>query len=258
MDRASLEQLLGQGLSLAEIGRRFGKDPSTIGYWVKKHGLKAIGSDKYSPKGGLRRDELEPLVIAGASLAQIANAVGRSTATVRHWLAKYGLRTQCPAGAPRRPGAEQALVKGLRRATVVCPRHGAAEHVRDARGYYRCRQCRVESVVRRRRKVKQTLVAEAGGRCRLCGYDRCLAALEFHHLDPGEKAFGLAQCGAHSIDKLRAEIRKCMLLCANCHAEVEAGFVELTDALLMHLPPANYNDRGMSYNEPTAAVVRPW
>jgi hypothetical protein len=100
--------------------------------------------------------------------------------------------------------------------------------------------------VRRRRKVKQTLVSEAGGRCRLCGYDRCAAALEFHHLNPGEKAFGLAQCGAHSIDKLRAEVRKCMLLCSNCHAEVEAGFVQLPNALVEYAPAADGNDRGMS------------
>jgi len=246
MDRASLEQLLGQRLSLAEIGRRFGKDPSTVGYWIKKHELEAAGSKKFAPRGGLRREDLEPLVANGASIAQIADAVGRSMGTVRHWLAKYGLRTQCPAGAPRRPGAQQALVEGLRQAVVVCPRHGATEHVRDARGHYRCRQCRVEAVVRRRRKVKRTLVAEAGGRCRLCGYDRCTAALEFHHLDPSEKAFGLGQRGAHSIEKLRVEVRKCMLLCANCHAEVEAGFVELSDSVARHLPAVDDDRRGMS------------
>jgi transposase len=230
MDRASLEHLLSQGLSLAEIGRRFGKDPSTVGYWIKKHGLEAAGSEKFAPKGGLRREDLEPLVADGASIAQIAEAVGRSMGTVRHWLARYDMRTQCPAGARRRPGTQQALAEGLQQAVVACPRHGATEHVRDARGHYRCRQCRVESVVRRRRKVKQTLVTEAGGRCRLCGYDRCTAALEFHHLDPSEKAFGLAQRGARSIEMLRAEVRKCVLLCANCHAEVEAGVLRLPDA----------------------------
>jgi len=246
MDRGSLEQLLGQGLSLAEIGRRVEKDPSTVGYWIKKHGLEATGSEKFTPKGGLRREELERLVADGASIAQIASAVGRSMGTVRHWLAKYGLHTECPAGAPRRPGAQRALAEGLREAVLVCPRHGAVEHVRDARGHYRCRQCRVESVVRRRRKVKRTLVAEAGGSCRLCGYDRCTAALEFHHLNPSEKAFGLARFGAHSIEKLRAEIRKCVLLCANCHAEVEAGFVELPDAFAQQLAPVDDDRRGMS------------
>jgi transposase len=227
MDRASLEQSLGEGLSLAEIGRRFDKDPSTVGYWVKRHGLKALGSDKFAPRGGLRREELEPLVVEGASLAQIADAVGRSMGTVRHWLKRYGLRTRGRQGAPSRDGVEEARSEDLTKAMIVCPRHGPSEHLRESRGYYRCRQCRIEAVVRRRRKVKQILVAEAGGRCQLCHYSRCLAALEFHHLDPAAKAFGVSRRGARSLTRLRAETRKCVLLCSNCHAEVEAGFVDL-------------------------------
>lgn len=72
------------------------------------------------------------------------------------------------------------------------------------------------------------LVAEAGGQCALCGYDRHHAALQFHHVDPGTKSFGLGVRGiTRSIEKLRAEATKCVLLCANCHAELEAGAVEL-------------------------------
>ena len=78
--------------------------------------------------------------------------------------------------------------------------------------------------MRRRRRVKGILVEEAGGCCRLCRYDRCLAALQFHHLDPSAKQFGVGQDGvARSIERLRAEVRKCILLCSNCHAEVESG-----------------------------------
>jgi hypothetical protein len=73
--------------------------------------------------------------------------------------------------------------------------------------------------------VKALLVEEAGGKCTLCGYDRCVAALQFHHLDPSTKAFGLSRKGVtKGIDSLRAEAAKCVLLCANCHAEVEGGF----------------------------------
>ena len=82
--------------------------------------------------------------------------------------------------------------------------------------------------MRRRRKVKTLVVAEAGGRCRLCGYDRCVAALHFHHVDPDTKSFALSQGGfTKSVERLRAEAAKCVLLCSNCHAEVEAGIVKL-------------------------------
>jgi hypothetical protein len=93
----------------------------------------------------------------------------------------------------------------------------------------RCVKCRSEAVARRRRKVKEILVAEAGGGCLLCGYAKHSVALQFHHLDPSTKSFGLGVRGiTRSIDKLREEAAKCALLCANCHAEVEAGHVELS------------------------------
>jgi hypothetical protein len=69
---------------------------------------------------------------------------------------------------------------------------------------------------------------ESPGRCRLCGYDRCPAALQFHHLDPGEKSFALSREGVtRSLAEAQAEAAKCVLLCANCHAEIEAGYREL-------------------------------
>jgi transposase-like protein len=74
MDRASLEQLLGQGLSLAEIGRRFGRHEATVSYWVKKHGLEAANRAWHVSRGGIARHDLEMLVEAGKSIAEIAEA----------------------------------------------------------------------------------------------------------------------------------------------------------------------------------------
>jgi transposase len=228
MDRASLEQFLSQGLSLAEIGLRVGRHEATVSYWLKKYGLDAVNRDKHEAKGGIMREELEPLVAAGMSIAETAEALGRSKATVRHWLGKYGLRTGGGVGRRSAEASRAAREAGLAEATLTCPTHGRGEHVRDTRGYFRCRRCRQEAVVRRRRRVKAILVEEAGGCCRLCGYDRCVAALQFHHLDPTTKEFGVAANGmARSIERLRAEVRKCVLLCSNCHAEVESGFASI-------------------------------
>jgi IS30 family transposase len=62
MDRAALEQLLAQGLSLAEIGRRVGRHEATISYWLKKYGLSAVHRGRFSPRGGLGREQLVTLV----------------------------------------------------------------------------------------------------------------------------------------------------------------------------------------------------
>jgi transposase len=222
MDRASLRQLLGQGLSLAEIGRRVGLHESTVGYWVQQHGLRAVNREKYAARGGLKREELEPLVAEGMSTAQIAEAVGCGKTTVRHWLREYGLKTQW---AERRRGSNAHQPEMV----LSCPRHGMTAFKRRSKGGYRCAKCRSEAVARRRRKVKQQLVDDAGGRCSVCGYSRCIAALEFHHLVPADKSFSLSHRGvARSLDKARLEASKCALLCANCHAEVEAGVITLT------------------------------
>ena len=80
----------------------------------------------------------------------------------------------------------------------------------------------------RRRRIKRQLIEEAGGGCILCGYDRFPGALQFHHLDPAQKSFALSVQGvARSLEKARAEAAKCVLMCANCHAEVEGGLATI-------------------------------
>jgi transposase len=50
VDRDSLVVLLGQGLSVEEIGRRFDRHPSTVSYWLRKHGLEAVKKDKHAAR----------------------------------------------------------------------------------------------------------------------------------------------------------------------------------------------------------------
>jgi hypothetical protein len=222
MDRALLEEMLAEGLSLAAMGRRLGVHESTVAGQLWVHGLQAVNAEKHAARGGLTREQLEPLVEAGMSIAQIAAEVDRSKATVRHWLRRHGLKTWSPSGSRRKAESHAALGAGLREARMRCARHGDTEFVIDGGGYYRCRKCRAEAVSRRRRKMKAILVQEAGGACSACGYSESPRALHFHHLDPSEKSFELNAKGvALALDTLRVEARKCVLLCSNCHAEVE-------------------------------------
>ena len=68
-------------------------------------------------------------------------------------------------------------------------------------------------------------MSEAGGCCAICGYDRCEWNLHFHHVDPSAKSFSMTMGSGKSLAAYRAEAEKCVLLCANCHGEVEAGLV---------------------------------
>jgi Homeodomain-like domain len=221
MDRAWLHQQLAAGRSIESIAREVGRDPSTVSYWVAKFGLVSTHAAKHASRGGLAREELEPLVDAGLSVRAIADRLGFSYASVRHWLKRHGLET---ARTRRRRLTPRPDADGPPTLEGTCEVHGVTAFGRRVDGYYRCLACRSDAVVKRRRAVKQILVEEAGGACALCGYDRSVAALHFHHVDPATKAFDLSHRGVtRSLAAARAEAAKCVLLCANCHAEVEGG-----------------------------------
>ncbi len=68
----------------------------------------------------------------------------------------------------------------------------------------------------------------------ICGYKRCSAALDFHHIDSKAKEFGLSANGlTRSWEKMKAELDKCVLICANCHREVHAGIAQLPTETLV-------------------------
>ena len=79
----------------------------------------------------------------------------------------------------------------------------------------------------------------------LCGYDRCIVSLQFHHVDPGTKSFRLAMSSGKALDTYREEAKKCVLVCANCHAEIETGMVPS--------PPAGtrFEDMDHVYSHPS-------
>jgi len=84
----------------------------------------------------------------------------------------------------------------------------------------------------RRLLFKRKLVEENGGKCRVCGYDRCLKALEFHHIDPKKKNFQITnfitRCTSlNNYEIALKETKLCALVCRNCHAEIHAGLVEI-------------------------------
>ncbi len=226
MDRDQLEAYLEEGLSLPQIGELVGRDPSTVGYWVQKYGLVANGRAKYAPRCGLTQEQLQPLVDQGATLQEMANSLGVSVSTVRHWLTRFGLTTRNRRGP--RPRIAEARKAGATKAELDCPRHGRTSFFLRGGVAWRCVKCNQEGVVRWRQQKKRRLVESAGGRCQLCGYDKFNGALHFHHLDPTTKKFSLGRRGiTRSFAEALAEAKKCILLCANCHAEVEGGVASL-------------------------------
>lgn len=113
---------------------------------------------------------------------------------------------------------------------------------RETRRYQDRRESIIKAVAKRRKKVRQMAVAYKGGKCSLCGYTKCLDALEFHHLDPLKKDFAISQYGhSRSWQRVQKELDKCVMLCANCHREIHAG---------MQLPRATVVEQWVNSGKP--------
>ena len=221
MEREFLEECLARGLSLEKIGRLVERDPSTVSYWLKKHGLEAAGKDRHSPKQSIDPEVVRQMVEAGATIREVCEELGAGYSSVRYWVKKLGLVTE---HMDRVRETREALESGAKKARLHCPTHGRTTFYRRPDSGFRCSRCNTEAVAARRRKVKALLVEEAGGACAICGYNRYAGALHFHHLDPEDKLFGLSRNGVtRSLTEARLEAEKCVLLCANCHSEVEGG-----------------------------------
>lgn len=115
-----------------------------------------------------------------------------------------------------------------------CRRHGPTEFgfygINSKRPRWKCKRCVAEAVTRRHQKVKRILVEEAGGSCAVCDYKRTIINL-------------LSMAAGRSLAAYRKEVEKCVLVCANCHGEIEAGVMESPP------PRATYKDYGAKLGE---------
>ena len=126
-------------------------------------------------------------------LKKISNECDLSQTTVRYWLKKYNLKT------------------------IIKIKRSDDKRKKDS----------VIAVARRRKKLKDLSIEYKGGCCQFCGYNKCKNALEFHHIDRKQKEFGISQSGCtRSFAKIKIELDKCVMLCANCHREEHARLEE--------------------------------
>ena len=90
-----------------------------------------------------------------------------------------------------------------------------------------CRKCNHQNTLDRQRDFKKQCVEYKGGKCVVCGYNKYIGALDFHHTDPSIKDFGISKFRNTSFKKneviIKKELDKCILVCRNCHAEIHGN-----------------------------------
>lgn len=104
---------------------------------------------------------------------------------------------------------------------TVCGRH----YIYSKTSGHTLTLCNSCSVNRYKKDLKLRMVTYCGGKCLVCGYSRCLDALDFHHVDESTKLFDISGSHCRAWLVIKEELDKCVLLCSNCHRELHAGFV---------------------------------
>lgn len=133
---------------------------------------------------------------SGLSINEICQIVGKKKGTIGYYLKKSNL-----------VGFKETKNKPTRRWTKF----------KDESSEDKSRRKSL-NVINWKKEKKKLLVEYKGGQCERCGYNKCINALEFHHLDPTQKDFAISS-NSFSFDRMKQEVDKCILLCSNCHRE---------------------------------------
>jgi hypothetical protein len=165
----------------------------------------------------MERDLLVSYVDQGLSIYQILKITNTAYSTIRYWLKKYNLKTKYNSF---KNGYEYTnkIVKGNQFCPICnCHLNKETGYYRKNKGYYSpiCKKCNNE----KRKNSKIKAINYKGNCCVKCGYNKNITALDFHHLNPKEKEITPSRLNGKSWEKLKKEIDKCILLCANCHRE---------------------------------------
>lgn len=185
--RDKIIQLRKEGLRYEEIKQRVNCAYSTISYHCKNAG---IDSDNLNRQPS--SDEIEKWQAyydSGVSIKDVAEKFNWCFATIRKYLITRSRQKY--------------------------------------NSYKEIKESRVRNVLSWRRRIRDELITYAGGKCRICDYDKCKRALEFHHTDPLTKSFTLSSV-SNSFESMRKEVDKCILVCANCHREIEDGLIKIS------------------------------
>lgn len=147
------------------------------------------------------------LVKQGCSQRKIAKIQNCSQSTIKYWLKKYGIKTISNTSLFCKTCGEENPDKFYRRKNNTISRK-------------QCSKCWNRRTIERTRKNKLEAIEYKGGKCQVCGYKKCPAALAFHHRNPDEKDFNWKSLRNMAISKLKRELDKCDLVCHNCHSEI--------------------------------------
>ncbi len=169
---------------------------------------------------------LKEYINDGLSLNKISKQTNKSLTTVRYWVNKHKL-SSCHKNFKQKVRLQESDTKYCTKCNNTLDINEFYTR-RDSKGHTSyCKVCTNKQTTMRQRLLKQLAVDYKGGCCVNCGYNKYIGALEFHHTNPDEKDFTIANCKHTAFnDKIKLELDKCVLLCSNCHRERHNEIIE--------------------------------
>jgi hypothetical protein len=171
----------------------------------------------------MNKDNIKNLIDKGYSLNKISKELNKSLTTIRYWVKKHNIPFETKNFSNQEPKDY-----GKYRVCPKCKNNCTIESFYNRRGKIGgsvyCKKCTTIQVVERTKKLKQEMVVYKGGCCQICGYNKYIGALDFHHIDPNKKDFTIAHVRQYKFnDVIKNELDKCLLVCSNCHRELHGG-----------------------------------
>lgn len=170
-------------------------------------------------KKQITKELLEDLLSSGLSTNEIGKQLGYSGAGIRYHMKKYELFSSHKSIQDKK---KVPIIDG-KKECAKCYQILTIDNfnIKPSGAFTSyCKKCNheVKYSILKRRKIE--ILNIFGNKCSICGYDKCKAALEFHHTNPNEKEFSLSNAKTTNLDKLMLEMNKCILVCSNCHKEI--------------------------------------
>lgn len=158
----------------------------------------------------MEKSVLESYISKGNSIRNIASEENVSGSTVRYWLNKYGIKT----------------FKYQKQIELKHPKKCKCGETRPDKFYGNkrtiCGKCHNKYTTIKGEERKTQAVKYLGGKCKECGYNKCIQALDIHHVDSSKKDISFKYKRSWGWERLKKELKGCILLCANCHRELHS------------------------------------
>jgi predicted transcriptional regulator len=225
IEKIILEKLISEGNTLKQISKNLGISRYKTRIQLKLYNLKTI---YWKPSNPPLKEKMEELIEKNFSSYRIAEEMGYSQTNIRYWLEKYGLKTH-PLWYIIRKEKSQEILSGYK----TCPKCKIKMELNKENFYFKkngsfhywCKKCNDIESLKKQRQMKINSVNYKGGKCCICGYNKYVGSMDFHHIDPSKKDFSISQLRTYSWEKIKLELDKCMLVCKNCHGEIHSRVV---------------------------------